>query len=203
MDAITIERNVLNDFVNWLEANGIHITKDIFHLSGHTLVNKYMSANLDKNLKIEDDYVPKTEAEIDAYLRDAGYDPEQVGRMGVKVALAATDQSPLNPKNVKIADLEKKLKMAEGLLMSDQFKMTRLQEQLTIAQEFRKLVEMLPPDSYLMHCPVTNQVAWQAIAGDIDSPDCKIAWGDTPLETLQKLIPMLKENNHGTTPDHR
>lgn len=100
------------------------------------------------------------------------------------------------------AELERKLKMAEGLLMSDQFKMTRLQEQLTIAQEFRKLVEMLPPDSYLMHCPVTNQVAWQAIAGDIDSPDCKIAWGDTPLETLQKLIPMLKEN-HGTASDHR
>lgn len=193
MDAITIERNVLNDFVNWLEANGIHITKDIFHLSGHTLVNKYMSANFDKNLKIEDDYVPKTEAEIDAYLRDAGYDPEQVGRMGVKVALMAADQSPLNPKNIRIAELESALKVSVQSYTQDGFELTKLRNQLAIAQELNALIFAMPPDSYLMHCPVMNQVAWQAIAGDIDSPDCKIAHGDNPLETLQQLIPMLKE----------
>lgn len=52
------------------------------------------------------DEEPASEVEIDLVLRQAGYDPEQVGRMGVKVALAAADQSPLNPKNVKIAQLE-------------------------------------------------------------------------------------------------
>lgn len=57
----------------------------------------------------EEDYQPKTEAEIDEVLRQAGYDPEQVGRMGVKVALAAIEESPLYPKNQKIAELEQQV----------------------------------------------------------------------------------------------
>lgn len=57
----------------------------------------------------EEDYEPKTEAEIDAFLREAGYDPEEVSRMGVKVALMAMELSPIYPKNQQIAKLEAEL----------------------------------------------------------------------------------------------
>jgi hypothetical protein len=45
------------------------------------------------------DTPPETEAEIDAYLRAHGYDPEQLAKQARDIFGGIIENSPLNPKN--------------------------------------------------------------------------------------------------------
>ena len=85
----------------YTQASGFEV---FVHLVGCEGVFRDKQASRLKRLRkelnaIEKQCLDETPAEVDAYLRAAGYDPEALSKRLRKVIKKAMDESPLNPKN--------------------------------------------------------------------------------------------------------
>lgn len=69
---------------------------DDLRCQGYDAIEWHIDNDLDA---IEHEIINATPEEINQYLRDAGYDPDAIGKKMQQIAQKASDESPMNPKN--------------------------------------------------------------------------------------------------------